>query len=249
MNNEFTETRKLFLTLLNYDSTKPLNYDQWLAIPDDQKSAALYLNFYEQITLAWENTKSFYTPTSDGVSCVLQYLEKNVSRIKAEPKKYTARYIYRVAFNCLYCECHDKLCTRRVYENEVSESICVHTDNGQDFSFFDLMYDSRDDILDQIDSKDKDLQLQIFWDAIEQDVPTTVLMEKFFDVPNSQIIHHLNTKFGKDDYIIPAKSTLRPAMELVPKVISNVILDLLDPESDMYNPEFNLSQFKAALGY
>ena len=249
MNNEFTETKKLFQTVLNYDNTKPLTYDRWLAIPDDQKSAVLYLAFYEQITLAWEKTKSFYTPTSDGVSIVLQYLEKNVSIIQKHPERFTSSYIYRVAYNCLYCECHDKLILKRAYEHEVPEEITVHTNDGEAFSYYDVYYNDRDNVDIQIDGYEKDCQLEIFWNAIEQDISTTVLVEKFLEIPNDQIICHLNNKFGKNNYKIPTESKLRPAMELLPKMISGVIQDLVDPYSDMYDPRFNIAQFKAALGY
>ena len=139
MNNEFVETRKLFQTIFNYDKTKPLTFDQWMEFPDDQKSAVLYLRFYDQITLAWDKTKSYYTLTADGVSTVLQYLEKNVPIIKANANKFNERYIYRVAYNCLYCICHDLIYPRLAYEHEVPEELSGHGDDGTSFSYYDIL--------------------------------------------------------------------------------------------------------------
>lgn len=247
MNNEFIETRKLFQTVFQYDRTKPLSFDQWLKIPDDQKSAVLYLQFYDQITLAWDKTKSFYTLTADGVSTVLQYLEKNVPIIKANPKKFNERYIYRVAYNCLYCICHDLIYPRLAYEHEVPEEISGHSDDGSRFSYYDLISDRNDDIEKQIADIEADRQLQIFWDAVEKDEDTTMVIEKFLDIPNDQIIKHLKVKFGTKKKRIP--TSINKKLNDVPKMISSVILDLCDPDSDIFNPEFNLSEFKIALSY
>ena len=49
--NPFTETKNLFAQYLEYD--RPLDFDQWAQVADDQKAAVLYLQFYDQITLAW----------------------------------------------------------------------------------------------------------------------------------------------------------------------------------------------------
>ena len=249
MNNEFAETRKLFQTIFHYDKTRPLSYDQWMKIPDDQKSAVLYLQFYDQITLAWEKTKSYYTLTADGVSIVLQYLEKNVRIIKENSNKFNARYIYRVAYNCLYCICHDLIYPRLAYENEIPEQVSVHNDNENSFSYYDIKSDNHDDIEIQLAEIEADKQLQIFWDAIEKDEDTTIVIEKFLGIPDDQIRHHLKSKFGNKRYRIPSSTKLRPILDMVPDTINAVIGDLLDPESDMFNSEFDLSEFKQALSY
>lgn len=127
--NQFYETRELFKNYTGY--TKPLTYDEWVSIPDDQKAAVLYVQFYEQITLAWQKTKSFYTLQEDAVSTVLQYLIKNVPLLVAEPSRFRAPYIYRVAYNCLYCICHDIKRDRERFERECS-NICKVGDDELD---------------------------------------------------------------------------------------------------------------------
>lgn len=105
MSNAFVETKNCFTSYLGY--TTPLSYDQWLAAPDDHKAAILYVQFYEEITLAWYKCKSLYTPEENGVEEMMKYLIKNVPILMENPKRFTSNYMYRVAYNCLYCICHD----------------------------------------------------------------------------------------------------------------------------------------------
>ena len=126
---------------------------------DDLRAAALYVQFYEQITLAWYKVRSFYTPEEDGVSTMLQYLHKNVPIIEADPKRYSSKYIYQVAFNCLYCICHDLILERERFEREVSN--IVPTNDG-DVDLFDLVADR-----DQLEAE---MMRNKFWNIIYQAV-------------------------------------------------------------------------------
>lgn len=146
MSNAFSETNSLFRDYLQYKS--PYSYIEWMALAQEKKAAALFVQFYEQITLAWFKVKSFYTPDEDGVTCMMQYLMKNVPVIEADPKRYTPKYIYRVAFNCLYCICHDIKRDRERYENEISDIVYQDVSNTP-ISLFDTVsvYDDFDDII------------------------------------------------------------------------------------------------------
>lgn len=137
--NEFNETRKLFIESIGYE--QPLTYDLWMDIPADLKSAALFVEFYDQITLAWYKTKSFYTEDADGVSTMMQYLEKNVPVIEQDRERFSPAYIYRVAYNCLYCICHDIKRDRERYENETSN---VVQSDGEELDLFDTVQEDSD---------------------------------------------------------------------------------------------------------
>lgn len=76
MSNQFYETFKLLKDSTNY--TKPLSYDEWLYVPDSLKVGVLYVQFYEQISLAWYKLKTKAAIEEDCVSEVLAYLSKNV---------------------------------------------------------------------------------------------------------------------------------------------------------------------------
>lgn len=118
--NNFEVTRHLFEDFLKFDRTKPLSFDEWSHLDRDQMVAALYCNFYDEITLAWYKVKTNYSYTDDGVDELIQYLTKNVDKILDNPKRFTPQYIYKVAYNCLYCLCLDPNQHKKRYENECS---------------------------------------------------------------------------------------------------------------------------------
>lgn len=140
-NNQFRETRNLYTEYLQY--TKPLSYVEWVALPNDHKAAALFVQFFSEIELAWYRSKSFFTPEEEGVYTVMQYLMKNVEIIKNDPKRFTSKYIYKVAYNCLYCICHDPIKERIRYESTVSN--VVQTSDG-DVDLFDTTVSIRSEV-------------------------------------------------------------------------------------------------------
>ena len=91
MSNAFSETRNLFITSTGY--TRPLSYDEWNMVPSEHKAAVLFVQFYDEITLAWYKTKSFFVVEEDGVSTMLQYLMKNVPINENDSKRFKPSYI------------------------------------------------------------------------------------------------------------------------------------------------------------
>ena len=128
------ETMKLFRSATNLVVNEPLTFDEWVALPDEQKSAALYVMFFNQITLAYYKSRSFYSPEEDNVSIVCQYLEKNVPIIKNNPRRYTPRYIYQVAYNCMFCQSRGIKRDLQRYETEISNKVITDTD---EYDLFD----------------------------------------------------------------------------------------------------------------
>lgn len=155
MSNQFRETRKIYSEFLQY--TKPLSYVEWVSLPEDNKAAALFVQFFDQIELAWYKAKSFFTSEEDGVYTVMQYLMKNVQIIKENPNRFTPKYIYRVAYNCLYCICHDPIVERIRWETTVSN--IVPTDEG-DLDLFDTTVSVHSEVEVQYDRNQ-------FWKLLE----------------------------------------------------------------------------------
>ena len=149
-------TRNLFREYLSL--YKPLSYSEWLSLDDENKAAALYVRFFNEIVLAWMKAKSFYGSEEEGVETVLQYLCKNVPIIKNEPKRYNERYIYRVAYNCMYCICHDRKIDKDRFENETSNLVV----NDEDDTVIDL-FDKA--VMD--DPIEPDMIRDDFWSIIE----------------------------------------------------------------------------------
>ena len=159
MSKEFYETRRLFIPYVNY--TCPISFVEWLCLPDDKKAAHLYCQFFDEIVLAWYKSKSFYAEEQEGVETIMQYLIKNVDKIKADSKRYSSAYIYRIAYNCLYCISHDRKSDKWRYDNEISNY--QQDSSGDTVNLFDFCstYDTYD-----IESDGDDLET-LFWKSIE----------------------------------------------------------------------------------
>lgn len=199
MTTPFYSAKLMFRDFVGRDGN--ISYDEWLALPDDSKVAALYVNFYEQITLAWYKAKSFYGEDEEGVETVIQYLDKNVKILKENPNRYSKQYIYRVAYNCLYCICHDRKCDKDRYEYECSNIVMQ---DGEELNLFDTVADTRDIFEKQTIARRRDE----FW-AILEDVDKdtqTVIKEilekkapskKISAEARAEIFTNLQAKLGR----------------------------------------------------
>lgn len=163
MSNAFAETRNCFASYIDY--THPLSYEEWLCAPDDHKAAILYVQFYEEITLAWYKCKSLYTPEENGVEEMMKYLMKNTPIIMENPKRFTSNYIYRVAYNCLYCICHDIQRDKERFALERSNILVVGDD---EIDLFDTTV--------QDDGMEKVLRSEEFWKAFEDEDEATFMV-------------------------------------------------------------------------
>lgn len=138
---EFKEARERYESAIGKKA--PITFDEWFSLPDSHKAAALYINFYNQITLAWTKAKADFTDDEDGLSIVMQYLMKNVPIIESNPNKYSETYIYRVAYNCMGCLRRNKSeaarfkeCTSEWFTNR---SCYGDTGNTDEASYFDCI--------------------------------------------------------------------------------------------------------------
>lgn len=139
---QFQATKKMFKEYAFSGASFPMAYTDWSALDDDLKGAALYINFYSQIILAWPKAISICkldSPTCDTetvVSDFLMTLTKNVAIIKANPKRYTPGYIYTLAKRSFICMLRQPKYTR-VYDAEMSNEISTAEDEILDL--FDLV--------------------------------------------------------------------------------------------------------------
>lgn len=149
MNSAFEETKIMFMeALMSYVLLdREITYDDWMNIPDELKAAALYVNFYQNIKLAWLHAKANFTPDEDGVSTVMQYLQKNVDKIRNSKSRYKASYIYKIAYNCLGC-LRRNVKTKFWYENSVSQYQMDATENQIADIFETIIDESEIDTLD-----------------------------------------------------------------------------------------------------
>lgn len=163
--SEFYNTYKLYREYINF--TENYSYKKWMKLPDKYKAAALYCQFYNEITLAWYKVKTSWSIEEEGVECINQYLIKNVEKIKKDQKRFTPQYIYTVAYNCLYCLCIDESKNKERYYKEVSQDFSVSDDESM--CWFDILGDNfdfeqeedKENIRDFFNSLDEDIQIYL----------------------------------------------------------------------------------------
>ena len=155
----FGATFKMFRDHINY--TDPLSYDEWLASADDLKAAILYVQFFEQISLAWYKLKTDAAIEEECVEEVIQYLLKNVPIIEANESKFSPRYIYRICYNCIYCKSIDP------YKGQTAKTSWYNNTTSQ-------YLDCGDSVIDLCDNKPSEdaavedvLSRENFWKLIE----------------------------------------------------------------------------------
>lgn len=160
---EFYETRKLYRDYTHYE--KPLTFDQWSSLDHGYKAAVLFIQFFDEILLAWNKAKSYDGDELEAVETVNQYLVKNVDKIMEEPKRFKAAYIYRVAYNCLYCVNHDRQIDKDRREREVDPY--VDKGDGTYLNITDFIPSSKaQDDFDEVED-DRLAKSKEFWDLVE----------------------------------------------------------------------------------
>lgn len=133
----WTTTYKLLYNYLGFENSQyPLPYDIWMELPDDRKAAVLFVQWYDTIMLAWYKQHNIYAEEDTAVETMLQYLIKNVPIMESDPKRYSVRYVYKVAYNCLYCVREGYLWQRNMWECE--QSNIVSSPDGTELNLFDI---------------------------------------------------------------------------------------------------------------
>ena len=138
--NQFQETKDRFLDATAF-VRYPLSYDAWMSLSDDLKAAALFVQFYPQMVLAWQKwDKLAYLEEEDAVEIIMQYVLKNVPIIMNQRKRYTQSYMYTVASNalCGFCRVEGR---KWYYEAFQSNTFCL--DDGE-HDMFDIIEDTVD---------------------------------------------------------------------------------------------------------
>ncbi len=160
MSSVFYDTKSFFTDAVGYK--KPFTYEEWLNVTDEYKSAALFVQFYNQIYLAWNKSKSLQNNDEcEGVEIVLQYLEKNVPIIKKDKQRFTPNYIYKVAYNCLTCICRNRKCDKERFDNEIYDTV-NNTERDEELSLFDTTHTNNANITETDYTKAE------FWKSIKE---------------------------------------------------------------------------------
>lgn len=138
----FISTKKMFREyLVGY--SYPLTYEAWIKADEEDKAALLFVNFYNQITLAYSNVVTKYNAdyiiAEDAVSNILGVLIKNSTILteKADGgKRFTQGYFYSVCWGCIFSMVRS-VATQKRNEHELSNEL-VDDDGGVSVNLFDL---------------------------------------------------------------------------------------------------------------
>ena len=100
----FISTKKMFREYLTGYSF-PISFETWLASDEEEKAALLFVNFYDQIVLAYSKSNAAYVVSEDAVSTILLVLMKNstiLQTVENAKKRFTPNYFYTVAWGAFY---------------------------------------------------------------------------------------------------------------------------------------------------
>lgn len=101
--SEFREAYIRFYNSLGIEKY-PITFQTWSNLSEDLRGIALYVNFYEQVTLAWYKAKQAYRVNHDecdGVSNLLHRLQKVSEKVIMNEKMFTKSYIYTCCYRSL----------------------------------------------------------------------------------------------------------------------------------------------------
>ena len=240
---EFTRVRNNFREATDCDY--PLSYEEWMALPDDMKVAALFVNFFDTITLAWYKAQAEYIEENDGISVLMQYLLKNIPTIKGNAKKYNEKYIYTISWNSMASLRRVKAAQDR-YNMTIPQY--ATTDEGE-FDLFTTLQDPAD--ITECDEVQKAVRsimdIYLKADAATKEVISHIVngtkIGKRTQKKESEIIEALKKE------LLPYKSTIIPD---APKVfaevlaeddyIASAVVKMRDGESAVYYGEKRVSQ-------
>lgn len=129
----FKATKSMFMGAFDRKMF-PLSFEDWDRLDTDLKAAALFINFYREITLAWDSYVNAPITGEAAVSEVLDVLMKNVHIISNAPERYTPQYIYHIS-KIKILGAVRPICVNQIYNSEIS-NIAYADDNEVDL--FDL---------------------------------------------------------------------------------------------------------------
>ena len=228
-NSEFYNTYLLYREYIGY--TKELSFKRWMRLPERFKAAALYVQFYDQITLAWYKVKTKWSIEEEGVETINQYLIKNVKKIEEDPKRFTPAYMYKVAWNCLYCLCIDPTKNKERYYTETPDSFSVN--DGDELSWFDVIGETEDfEVLRQED------ELSEFFNSVEDDLQCYIayVLGELTDTQIVQKLKRLGVIKGNTRDPNYRKSVIENMKEVYPIKLQT---EIIKAKIDIYFPDLD----------
>ena len=134
----FISTKKMFKEHLTGYSF-PISFETWLASDEEEKAALLFVNFYDQIILAFSKSNAEYVVSEDAVSTILMVLMKNstiLQTVENAKKRFTPNYFYTVAWGAFYSLVRS-IANKARNDHEICNEV-EDSDNDVSVNLFDL---------------------------------------------------------------------------------------------------------------
>ena len=155
----FISTKQMFVEYLTGYSF-PISFETWLASDEEEKAALLFVNFYDQIVLAFSRSNAAYVLSEDAVSTILMVLTKNATilqTVENGEKRFTPNYFYTVAWGAFYSLVRS-IANKSRDEHEICNEI-ENSDSDVSINLFDFA-PSHDDTCEMRQAK------EAVWDII-----------------------------------------------------------------------------------
>ena len=229
--SQFRATRNLYMEYV-HDFEFPLTYEAWLNADDEYKAVLLFVNFFNEIELAWYKERYSYGPAleEDAVSEVNQYLIKNVPIIKENPKRFSPGYIYRVAANCISCVGASQV-SINTYKLETSNEVA-----GSDGSVINL-FDTEPFEDDSYESRQAK---EAVWDIIERMGPKAQKVVNKLINPTDSLAVTRNKDIGdKLQDVSVSKKEFAEIVEQLREVLKPFLEDFMPEAVEVTNAKRN----------
>ena len=228
----------------------PLTYEKWLVIPDELKVAALFVNFYREIKMAYAALQVYYLDEEDAVSHVCQYLLKNVEKIKADRKRFANPYIYRVAYNSIFG--FVRVPSRRDFADNTTSQ--YFTMDGEEHDVLELIEDDTNcftnekfaKIMESLDDHEKSMVSHLIWGSrlkkAEQRRENEILdnLRKAFKSLYEDVHEELESEQQERAIAEPHYASFADVYEMDDDVKSAVVI-MSDGEQAVYYGETSIS--------
>jgi len=135
----FRDTKDFFATLIVHQF--PMDYEQWCSISEDKQAAALFVNFFHEIEMAWNRCRNIYTEEEDAVHVLIASLMHNTPIIRDNPSRYSGAYMYRVAYNSILGLTRNYKTAKARLENTICSTVFDCDNEGSDVNGFDTLSD------------------------------------------------------------------------------------------------------------
>ena len=146
--SQFRATKRMLLSGTFSKSQFPMEYSTWMELDADYKAAALFVNFYRVIVLAWSKFNKPVITTDVAVSAILDKLQHIIpalmdTRVNSKQNQtygflaYTEPYIYTACYRAILDESKGVLVNLR-YHLETSNEASDWTEDDV-IDLFDLI--------------------------------------------------------------------------------------------------------------